>query len=88
MSFAIAVVETVEPVLLASDQLASSPGSSSVVLTAINWSNVIRDSRNALHYGADAASRNTYEKVAALLLGANQNFRILYAIRRAATEFA
>jgi hypothetical protein len=56
--------------------------------TVLNWSNVIRDSRNALHYGADSASRNTYEKVAALLLGANQNLQIIYAIRRSAQEFS
>ncbi len=56
--------------------------------TVLNWSNVIRDSRNALHYGADPALRNTYEKVAALLLGANQNLQILYAIRRSAQQFS
>ena len=52
----------------------------------LNWSNVVRGSRNAVHYGADPATQNTYEKVAALLLGAVPNLRILYAIRQAAEE--
>ena len=52
------------------------------------WSNVIRDSRNAVHYGADSSSRNTYEKVATFLLGTGQNLRVLYAIRRAAEELS
>jgi len=30
---------------------------------------VVRDSRNAVHYGADPAMGNTYEKVASLLMG-------------------
>jgi len=54
----------------------------------LNWSNVVRDARNAVHYRSEAASSNTYEKVAALLLGANQNLRIIYAIRRAAMELS
>lgn len=54
----------------------------------LNWSNVVRDSRNAVHYGADPATQNTYEKVAALLLGAVPNLRILYGIRQAAEEIA
>jgi hypothetical protein len=54
----------------------------------LNWSNVIRDARNAIHYGAGAASENTYEKVAALLLGVPLNLRILYSIRRAAEALA
>jgi hypothetical protein len=52
----------------------------------LNWSNIVRDSRNALHYGTDPSSRNTYEKVAALLLGANQNLKVIYSVRRAAHE--
>ena len=52
------------------------------------WSNVVRDSRNAVHYGADPATQNTYEKVATLLLGAVPNIRVLYSIHRAAEEIA
>jgi hypothetical protein len=54
----------------------------------LNWSNVVRDSRNAVHYGADPATQNTYEKVAALLLGAVPNIKIIYSIRQAAEELA
>ena len=54
----------------------------------LNWSNVVRDSRNAVHYGANPATQNTYEKVAALLLGAVPNIRIIYSIRQAAEELA
>lgn len=50
----------------------------------LNWSNIVRDSRNAVHYGADPATQNTYEKVAALLIGAVPNIRTLYTIREAA----
>jgi hypothetical protein len=52
----------------------------------LNWSNVLRDARNAIHYGTRPASPNTYEKVAALLLGAAQNLRIIYSIVGAAEE--
>lgn len=52
------------------------------------WADVVRDSRNAVHYGAEPATQNTYEKVAALLLGAVQNLQIIYGIRRAAREVA
>jgi hypothetical protein len=53
----------------------------------MSWSNVIRDSRNELHFNTRAASSNTYDKVAALILGVNQNFRIIYSITRSAREF-
>jgi hypothetical protein len=52
----------------------------------LNWSNVVRDARNAIHYGTEPAVPNNYEKVAALLLGASQNLRIIYAIMMAARE--
>lgn len=58
------------------------------LLSVLNWSNVVRDSRNAVHYGADPATQNTYEKVVALLLGAVPNIRTLYSIRKAAKELA
>ena len=50
------------------------------------WADVVRDSRNAIHYGTEPSSPNNYEKVAVLLLGASQNLRILYAILKAARE--
>ena len=50
------------------------------------WSNVVRDSRNAIHYGTDPSSDNTYEKVAVLLLAVPINMRILFSIRSAAED--
>lgn len=50
----------------------------------VNWSHIVQDSRNAVHYGADPATQNSYEKVAALLLGAVPNLRILYSVYKAA----
>ncbi len=52
------------------------------------WSNVVRDSRNAVHYGAEPASENSYEKTAALLMAAVPSLRTIYSIRRAAEEIA
>ncbi|MCI0773410.1 MAG: hypothetical protein J4N74_08355 [Chloroflexi bacterium] len=50
----------------------------------VNWSNVVRDSRNAIHYGTDAAVENSYEKVAILLLGCKPYLGIIYRIKDAA----
>jgi len=57
------------------------------LLQVLNWSTVIRDARNGIHYGAAPSTPNNYEKVATLLLGAAQNFQIIYAIKAAATKF-
>lgn len=62
--------------------------SSSQLSQVLNWSNVIREGRNEIHFGEDSASENTYEKVAALLLGVPVNLNILYSIRRVAEELA
>lgn len=51
--------------------------------SVVIWADVVRDSRNAVHYGADPAMGNTYEKVAALLMGAVPNLRMLYRIKAA-----
>lgn len=45
-----------------------------------NWSNCVRDSRNPLHHGFKSAMPNSYEKVAALLIGAVPHLRSLYHI--------
>lgn len=50
------------------------------------WSDTVRDSRNTIHFGVEPSTSNTYEKVAALLLGAVPNFRILYSLKSAADE--
>lgn len=48
------------------------------------WSDAVRDSRNTIHFGVDAAIPNTYEKLAALLIGAVPNVRTLYQVKAAA----
>lgn len=46
------------------------------------WSDVVRDSRNTIHFGVSPATPNTYEKVAALLIGTAPNMRILYRLKK------
>lgn len=48
------------------------------------WADVVRDARNSIHYGAASALPNTYEKVAALLIGAVPHLRLIYKICAAA----
>jgi hypothetical protein len=45
------------------------------------WSDLVRDSRNTIHFGVTPAMPNTYEKVAALLLGVAQNMRVIYRLK-------
>jgi hypothetical protein len=45
-----------------------------------SWSDTVRDSRNTIHFGVEPSVPNSYEKVAALLLGAVPNLRIIYRI--------
>lgn len=47
---------------------------------AANWSDTIRDSRNTIHFGVEPSIPNTYEKVAALLLGVVPNLRVIYRV--------
>lgn len=49
-----------------------------------NWTDAVRDSRNTIHFGVEAAVPNTYEKLGVLLLGAVPNVRTLYRIKAAA----
>lgn len=44
------------------------------------WSDVVRDSRNSIHYGAISSIPNNYEKIASLLIGAVPYLRLLYKI--------
>jgi hypothetical protein len=46
-----------------------------------SWSDLVRDSRNVIHFQATASVPNTYEKVAALLLGAIPNLRDLHRVK-------
>jgi hypothetical protein len=52
--------------------------------TVAVWSDSVRDSRNTIHFGVSPATPNTYEKVAALLIGASPNVRVLYRLKEAA----
>lgn len=52
------------------------------------WADQVRDSRNVLHYQAQPAMANTYEKVAALLIGAVPYLRTIYAVHHAALVIA
>ncbi|MDP1864226.1 MAG: hypothetical protein Q8K52_10010 [Thiobacillus sp.] len=47
------------------------------------WSDAVRDSRNTIHFNVTPTTPNTYEKVAALLLGAVPYIRILYQVKHA-----
>ena len=47
------------------------------------WADAVRESRNSVHYGAEPSMPNTYEKIAALLIGAVPHLRMLYRIRAA-----
>jgi hypothetical protein len=44
------------------------------------WADAVRESRNSVHYGVETALPNSYEKVAALLIGAAPHFKVLYAL--------
>ncbi len=48
------------------------------------WSDAVRDSRNTIHFGVQPSTPNTYEKVAALLIGAVPHIRILYRLKGSA----
>ncbi len=52
--------------------------------TVAVWSDAVRDSRNTIHFGVTPTTPNTYEKVAALLIGAVPHIRILYRVKEAA----
>ncbi len=45
------------------------------------WADAVRESRNSVHYGAEPSMPNTYEKIAALLIGGVPHLRLLYRIR-------
>ena len=51
--------------------------------SCVVWSDAVRESRNSIHYGAKPAMSNSYEKVAALLIGAVPNLKMIYSIIRA-----
>jgi hypothetical protein len=51
---------------------------------AAQWSDLVRDSRNTVHYQVNATTRNSADKVSVLLLSACSSMRTLYAIFGAA----
>lgn len=50
------------------------------------WADCVRESRNSIHYGAEPAMSNSYEKVATLLIGAVPHIRLLAAVTDAARK--
>jgi len=47
---------------------------------ASEWSNRVRENRNAVHYGVSLDFPNNYEKVATLLLGVPTHFKTIYGL--------
>jgi len=47
---------------------------------AVIWADAVRESRNSVDYGVEPSMSNSYEKVAALLIGAVPHLKILYAV--------
>ncbi|HMV06514.1 MAG TPA: hypothetical protein PKA30_13310 [Accumulibacter sp.] len=52
--------------------------------TVAIWSDAVRDSRNTIHFGVTPATLNTYEKLAALLIGAVPHVRMIYRVKEGA----
>jgi len=50
------------------------------------WSDILRDSRNAIHFSVKPTLPNTYEKVAILLIAASKYFKSMYCIKKATDE--
>lgn len=51
-----------------------------------HWADLVRDSRNSVHYGVKPEMSNSYEKVAALLIGAVPHLKLLYKIKNSTDE--
>lgn len=54
------------------------------LVSAGAWSDIVRDSRNTIHFGVAPATPNTNDKVAVLLLGVSPHMRVLYKLKAAA----
>ncbi|MCU5545128.1 hypothetical protein OCB14_26290 [Bacillus cereus] len=48
------------------------------------WTDIVRESRNAIHFGATVNSENNYEKTSMLLLASVSHFKTLYFLKQAA----
>lgn len=55
--------------------------------SCVVWGDAVRESRNSIHYGAEPAMSNSYEKVAALLIGTVPNLKVIYSIIKACNEY-
>ncbi len=55
---------------------------------AAEWSHLVRDSRNSIHFDAKSVTPNNYEKVALLLLGVIPHFQTLYKIKTYAEKMS
>ncbi|WP_146250338.1 hypothetical protein [Paenibacillus flagellatus] len=53
-----------------------------------NWTDIIRDSRNAIHFGAQPATPNTYEKASIMFIAAVKNLRSLYKLKESADRLS
>ena len=47
------------------------------------WSDEVREARNAIHFNNPGTLANSYDKVAVLMLGAQKNLPIIYAVVKA-----
>ena len=56
----------------------------SAIDSIIVWSDVLREARNAIHFGAKPTIPNSYEKVSVLLIDGAKNFSVMYKIKRIA----
>jgi len=52
------------------------------------WSDILRDARNAIHFGVKPAFPNNYEKTATMLLGASKNIPKIYHIKNICDEIS
>lgn len=51
---------------------------------AQNWTNIVRESRNAIHFGVKPSTENNYEKTSIMLLVAVKYFKMFYSIKEKA----
>lgn len=58
------------------------------VRVAILWWDTVRESRNVLHWGAQPAVANSFDKVSMLMVSAVPHLRTLWEMRNAALEMA
>lgn len=50
------------------------------------WTNVVRESRNAIHFGVKVSSENTYEKTAIILLASISHLKTMYYLKKIADD--